>query len=464
MTNMEQSIDMRVPAHAQAPGRWRLLGFIGPATLVSVGYMDPGNWATDLEGGSRFGYQLLWVLVASNLIAMLLQSLAARLGIVTRMDLAQACRAYYARPVVLALWLLCEVAIIACDLAELLGSAIALNLLFGIPLAWGALLTGLDVMLVLVLQHYGVRKLEAFVAVMVLTIAVCMGLEILLAHPVWSEVAVGLVPRLNQANLFVAIGILGATVMPHNLYLHSSLVQTRRINGNDQGKQEAIRYNFFDTALALNFAFLINAAILILSASTFFSRGINVTELGQAHELLGPLLGTTVASAAFAIALLAAGQSSTVTGTLAGQVVMEGFVKWRMSPLKRRILTRSLAIVPAVVVLFHAGEQGALTLLVWTQVVLGFQLPFAVVPLIRFTSAARIMGRFASVPWLRYLAWAAAWLMIGLNAWLTLQLLDPASAGRWWILFGLLALLCAGLLLWVAFVPLKTVLAKPAEP
>ena len=252
--------------------------------------------------------------------------------------------------------------------------------------------------------------------------------------------------------------------MPHNLYLHSSLVQTRRINGNDQGKQEAIRYNFFDTAFALNFAFLINAAILILSASTFFSRGIQVTELGQAHELLGPLLGTTVASAAFAIALLAAGQSSTVTGTLAGQVVMEGFVKWRMSPLKRRILTRSLAIVPAVVVLFHAGEHGALTLLVWTQVVLGFQLPFAVVPLIRFTSAARIMGRFASVPWLRYLAWAAAWLMIGLNAWLTLQLLDPASAGRWWILFGLLALLCAGLLLWVAFVPLKTVLAKPAEP
>src|SRR5258705_4207187 len=289
MTNLEHSIDMRL----HVPGRWRALGFVGPAAMVRVGYMDPGNWATDLEGGARFGYQLLWVLVASNMIAMLLQSLAARLGIVGRMDLAQACRACYARPVTLALWLLCEVAIIACDLAELLGSAIALNLLFGIPLAWGALITGLDVMLILVLQHYGIRKLEALVAALVLTIGACMGVEILLAQPDWGQVAGGLVPRLDGHSLFVAIGILGATVMPHNLYLHSALVRTRHIGPGAHANREAIRYNFLDTALSLNIAFLINAAILVLSASTFFAVAIEVTELRQAHELLTPLLGTT---------------------------------------------------------------------------------------------------------------------------------------------------------------------------
>jgi manganese transport protein len=451
VTNLEQTVDMRL----HAPARWRALGFVGPAAMVSVGYMDPGNWATDLDGGARFGYQLLWVLVASNLIAMLLQSLAARLGIVGRMDLAQACRTHYARPVALALWLLCEIAIIACDLAELLGSAIALNLLFGIPLAWGALITGFDVMLILMLQHYGIRKLEALVAVLVLTIGACMGLEILLARPAWGEVAGGLVPRLDGASLFVAIGILGATVMPHNLYLHSSLVQTRRIDSGDRAKREAIRYNFFDTAMALNVAFFINVAILVLSAATFFARGIEVAELRQAHELLAPLLGTTLASAAFAIALLAAGQSSTITGTLAGQVVMEGFVRLRVSPLKRRLLTRALAIVPAVAVLFHAGENGVLQLLLWSQVVLSLQLPFAIVPLIRFTSAPRIMGTFASPPWLRCLAWGAALLILGLNAWLVAQALEPAGAGagRAWI--GLLAVLCAALLAWVAFVPLR---------
>ena len=451
MTNLEQTVDMRL----RMPGRWRGFGFIGPAAMVSVGYMDPGNWATDLEGGARFGYQLLWVLVASNLVAMVLQSLAARLGIVGRIDLAQACRAHYARPVALALWLLCEIAIVACDLAELLGSAIALNLLFGIPLAWGALITGFDVMLILVLQHYGIRKLEALVLALVLTIGVCMALEMLLARPVWGDVASGLVPRLNATSLFVAIGILGATVMPHNLYLHSSLVQTRRIGSGERAKREAIRYNFLDTALALNVALCINAAILILSASTFFARGIEVTELRQAHELLTPLLGTTLASTAFAIALLAAGQSSTITGTLAGQVVMEGFVRLRISPLKRRLLTRAMAIVPAVAVLFYAGEGGVLQLLVLSQVVLSLQLPFAIVPLIRFTSAPRIMGAFVSPVWLKGLAWSAALLIIGLNGWLVMQALAPADVGLGRFVIGAMAVLCVALLAWIACAPLR---------
>ena len=443
----------------RVPGRWRALRFAGPAAMVSVGYMDPGNWATDLEGGARFGYQLMWVLLASNLIAMVLQSLAARLGIAGRIDLAQACRAYYVRPVALALWLLCEVAIIACDLAELLGSAIALNLLFGIPLAWGALVTGLDVMLILVLQHYGIRKLEALVAVLVLTIGGCMALELVLAKPVWSAVASGFVPRLDSASLLVAIGILGATVMPHNLYLHSSLVQTRRIEAHAAGKREAIRYNLIDTAVALNIAFFINAAILALSASTFFAQGIVVTELRQAHELLTPALGTALASTAFAVALLAAGQSSTITGTLAGQVVMEGFVHLRMSPIKRRLLTRGLAIIPAVGVLSYSGENGILQLLVLSQVVLSLQLPFAIVPLIRFTSAQRIMGTFASPLWLRGLACAAALMIIALNAWLVMQALSPTGAlggaGGGRVLIGVATVLCSGLLAWVAFMPLR---------
>ena len=455
MTNLEQTVDMRMLT--RAPGRWRAFGFVGPAAMVSVGYMDPGNWATDLEGGARFGYQLIWVLLASNLIAVLLQSLAARLGIVGRIDLAQACRAHYTQPVALALWLLCEIAIIACDLAELLGGALALNLLFGIPLAWGALITGLDVMLILALQHYGIRKLEALVAALVLTIGVCMALEMLLVRPAWREVASGFVPRLDGVSLLVAIGILGATVMPHNLYLHSSLVQTRRIDGGERAQREAIRYNFLDTALALNIAFFINAAILVLSASTFFSHGVVVTELRQAHELLTPLLGTTLASTAFAIALLASGQSSTITGTLAGQVVMEGFLQLRISPLKRRLLTRSLAVVPAVAVLFQAGDAGMLQLLVLSQVVLSLQLPFAIVPLIRFTSARRIMGAFTSPLWLRCLAVGSALVIIALNGWLVMQALAPddagAGAGRFAI--GLIAVLCGALLAWVAFSPLR---------
>ncbi len=461
---------MRVRLHV--PDRWRALGFIGPAAMVSVGYMDPGNWATDLEGGARFGYQLMWVLLASNLIAVVLQSLAARLGVIGRMDLAQACRAHYAKPVAMALWLLCETAIIACDLAELLGGAIALNLLFGVPLAWGALITGVDVMLILVLQHYGIRKLEAVVAVLVLTIGACMGVEMLLVQPNWGAVAGGFVPRLDSASLFVAIGILGATVMPHTLSLHSALVQTRRINNNPKAQREALRFNLLDTVLALNIAFFINAAILVLSASTFFSRGIVVSELQQAHELLTPLLGTTLASTAFAIALLCSGQSSTITGTLAGQVVMEGFVNLRMSPIKRRLLTRSLAVVPAVAVLLIAGEGGVLQLLVLSQVVLSLQLPFAIVPLIRFTSAPRIMGAFASPPWLRRLAVAATLLIIGLNGWLVLHALTPADAagvgavglglGLGHLAIGLAAVLGSALLAWVAFAPLRV--PSPSMP
>ena len=443
----------------RAPGRWRMLRFCGPAVMVSVGYMDPGNWATNLEGGARFGYQLMWVLLASNLVAMMLQSLAARLGIAGQIDLAQACRKHYARPVVLALWLLCETAIVACNLAELLGSAIALNLLFGIPLAWGALITGVDVMLIILLQRYGIRKLEALVATLVMTIGACLAYEMLLARPVWADVAAGFVPRLDSASLMVAIGIIGATVMPHNLYLHSSLVQTRRIHSHNAAKAEAMRYNLVDTVVALTVAFFINAAILALSASTFFAQGVVVTELRQAHELLKPALGTVLASTLFAVALLVAGQSSTITGTLAGQVVMEGFVRLRMSPVMRQLFTRSLAIVPAVAVLFHSGDDGVLQLLVLSQVVLSLQLPFAIVPLIRFTSATPIMGDFASPPWLRRLAGAAALVIVGLNAWLVLRAVAPdgalAEAGAGRFVLATLALLCSALLAWIAFSPLR---------
>lgn len=456
MTNLEQSVDMRW----RVPGQWRMFGFIGPAAMVSVGYMDPGNWATDLEGGARFGYQLLWVLLASNIIAVLLQSLAARLGIVGRLDLAQACRAGYSRPVSMALWVLCELAIIACDLAELLGSTIALNMLFGIPLLWGVVITAFDVMLIMVLQHYGIRKLEAVVAALVLTIGVCMAIEMVLVQPVLGDIVGGLVPRIDANSLLVAIGILGATVMPHNLYLHSSLVQTRRISHTPQGQREAIRYNFVDTLLALNIAFIINASILVLSASTFFTQGIEVNELQQAHSLLTPLVGTTLAATVFAIALLAAGQSSTLTGTLAGQVVMEGFLSLRMSPLARRLLTRGLAIVPAVGVLLYQGDAGVLQLLIMSQVVLSLQLPFAIVPLVRFTSDRQLMGQFASPRWVRVAAWSAAAGIVSLNAWLVWRTLAAGSAdGAPWYAYVLVGALTT-LLLWISCVPLK--LSAPA--
>ena len=343
-------------------GIWRrMFAFAGPAYLVSVGYMDPGNWATDLEGGARFGYRLLWVLVMSNAMAVLLQTLSARLGIVAGRDLAQACRETYPRPVTYSLWVLCEIAIAACDLAEVLGAAIGLNLLFHLPLLMGVALTAADTLLVLWFQRFGIRLIEALVLALITIMAACFCIEIFLSKPAISEMATGLIPRLNQSNLYIAIAILGATVMPHNLYLHSALVQTRQIGLSQAAKRVACRYNFVDSLVALNGALLVNAAILVVAAAVFFKRGLVVTEIQQAHLLLAPLLGTSLASVAFAIALLCSGQSSTLTGTLAGQIVMEGFLNFRMRPWLRRLVTRSLAIVPAALTIYIAGEEEFIT-------------------------------------------------------------------------------------------------------
>ncbi len=400
-----------------APGFWRrLFAFAGPAYMVSVGYMDPGNWATDIEGGSRFAYQLLWVLLMSNLMAVLLQTLSARLGIVTGRDLAQGCRDAYPRPVALALWILCELAIGACDLAEVLGTAIGLQLLFGIPLMTGVLITAFDVFLLLAMQRLGIRKMEAFILTLVATIGACYIVEIFLAKPEWGPLLAGFRPHLESTEaLYIAIGMLGATVMPHNLYLHSALVQTRQVPPTSEGKRRANRYNFIDSAVALNCAFFVNAAILVLAASAFHRNGVVVTELGQAHKLLTPLLGTTIASTAFAVALLIAGQSSTLTGTLAGQVVMEGFLDFRMRPWLRRLLTRSLALVPAVITIALLGDKATYKLLILSQVILSMQLPFAVIPLVQLTSDKRRMGEFANPIWMKILAWTTAIVIIALN-------------------------------------------------
>ena len=402
----------------------RLLAFGGPAYLVSVGYMDPGNWATDIEGGARFGYQLLWVLVMSNLMAILLQTLSARLGIVTRRDLAQACRDAYPRPVSGALWLLCEIAIAACDLAEILGAAIALQLLFHIPLLWGVLLTAVDTFFILFLLQLGVKRFESIIRWIIGVVGVCFLVELWLAKPLFSEVLSGLVPTLSAESLYVAVGILGATVMPHNLYLHSALVQTREIDDTAAGKRQACRYNFFDSIIALNAALFINVAILVLAAAVFFKRQIIVTEIQQAHVLLAPLLGTSAASILFGVALLLAGQSSTLTGTLAGQVVMEGFLNVRMQPWLRRALTRGLALIPAVLTIVLAGESQVYQLLIFSQVVLSLQLPFAVVPLIRFTGDRQRMGEFVSPLWLKALALIVSGLIISLNCWLVSRYLN----------------------------------------
>ncbi len=404
----------------------RLFAFAGPAYLVSVGYMDPGNWATDLEGGARFGYQLIWVLLMSNLMAVLMQTLSARLGIVTGRDLAQACRENYPKPVAFVLWVLCEIAIAACDLAEVLGTAIGLNLLLKVPLLYGVIITGFDTMLFLVIQHFGIRKMEAFILMLVSTIGICFGIEIFLSQPVWGEVATGFVPRLTSESLYVAIGILGATVMPHNLYLHSALVQTRDVDQTEEGKARACRYNLVDTAVALNAAFFVNSAILIVSAAVFYKNGVIVTEIQQAHELLTPLLGTTVAGTFFAIALISAGQSSTLTGTLAGQIVMEGFLRFKIRPVLRRLITRLIAIIPAVLVISIQGEQGSFGLLILSQVILSLQLPFAVIPLVRFTSDKMKMGGFASKVWVEVLAWIASAIIVGLNAKLIVN-----TVGQW---------------------------------
>lgn len=393
----------------------RFLAFAGPAYLISVGYMDPGNWATDIEGGSRFGYQLLWVILISNMLAVLLQTLSARLGIATGRDLAQACRDEYPKPVALCLWVLCEIAIAACDLAEVLGTAIGLNLLFGLPLLIGVLLTGFDTMIFLAIQNYGIRRIEFFIVMLVLLMGACFGIEILLSKPILSEVASGFLPRLNSENLFIAIGILGATVMPHNLYLHSALVQTRLVEQTERGKRQACKFNLIDTSLALNAAFLVNAAILILSSSVFFKNGIVVTEIQQAHSLLAPLLGTSLASILFACALLASGQSSTLTGTYAGQIVMEGFLHFKMRPALRRFITRAIAIIPASAVIIFRGDKGSYELLILSQVILSMQLPFAVIPLIKFTSDKELMGAFVNKGWVKILAWISAIFIVLLN-------------------------------------------------
>ncbi|MEG3174809.1 Nramp family divalent metal transporter [Sphingomonas sp. RB3P16] len=415
---------------AQRPGWRKWLGFAGPGFLVSVGYMDPGNWGTDLAGGSQFGYALLWVILASNLMAIFLQILCARLGIVTGRDLAQSCRDYYAKPVAVALWLLCEIAIIACDLAEVVGSAVALNLLLGLPLVWGVLVTGLDVLLLLLLINLGFRKIEAVVMVLIATIALCFVYTIVLAKPDWSAVALGAVtPTIpNTAALLIALGILGATVMPHNLYLHSSVVQTRAFGAGEGDVRAALRFNTIDTVLALGAAFFVNAAILVLAAAVFWRSGIVVDDLRQAFELLRPALGG-VAATAFALALLASGQSSTITGTLAGQIVMEGFLRIRIKPWIRRLVTRGLAIVPALIVISATGGKDTVELLVVSQVVLSMQLPFAIFPLMMVTSSRKRMGAYANPLWVKVLGYAICSVIAALNVYLLWETIGPLWVG-----------------------------------
>jgi len=403
----------------------KLLAFAGPGYLVAVGYMDPGNWASDLAGGSSFGYTLLSVILLSNLMAVLLQGLASKLGIVTGRDLAQACRDHYSRGTTFVLWIFCEIAIAACDLAEVIGSAIALNLLFGLSLPVGVLLTGLDVLILLTLQNRGVRVLEALVITLIATIGLCFLFEIILAKPDIVAVAKGFIPTTsivtNREMLYVAIAILGATVMPHNLYLHSSIVQTRRYQESAEGKTEAVKFAFVDSTIALSLAFFINASILIIAAATFHTSGhSDVAEIQDAHKLLTPLLGAG-ASTAFALALLASGQNSTLTGTLAGQIVMEGFLNIRIRPWLRRLITRLIAIVPAAIVAIFYGESGTAQLLILSQVILSLQLSFAVFPLVAFTSDREKMGKFANPGWVKLLAWSTAILIAGLNAWLLVQ-------------------------------------------
>jgi manganese transport protein len=395
-------------------GFWKkALAFSGPGFLVAVGYMDPGNWATDIGGGSEFAYRLLFIILISNLIAILLQALAARLGIVAQQDLAQICRDRYARGTGVALWIGAEIAIAACDLAEVIGSAIALNLLFHIPLLAGVCLTALDVLAILYLQHRGFRYLEALVLLLIGTIGLCYLVEIVMVRPDFAGIARGLLPDTailtNRDMLYISIGILGATVMPHNLYLHSSLVQTRAIERSRAGIQTAIRYNFLDYFVALNFAFLINAAILIMAAGAFYKHGlVHLAEIQDAYHTLSPLLGAPAASLLFALALLCSGQNSTLTGTLAGQVVMEGFLKIRLAPWLRRLLTRMLAIVPAIIVVALYGSHGTAQLLILSQVILCFQLPFAVFPLLFVTDDPKVMGKFANKGAFKILAWAVA--------------------------------------------------------
>jgi len=413
---------------------WRkLIAFSGPGFLVAVGYMDPGNWATDLAGGARFGYSLLAMIMISNLMAILLQHLCIKLGVATGRDLAQACRDHYSLPTVWSLWILCEIAIAACDLAEVVGSAIGLQLLFGIPLVWGCLITASDVLLVLYLQTKGFRYIEAIVITLIATIGSCFAAELIFSKPSVTGVLLGFIPGphivANQGMLYVSIGILGATVMPHNLYLHSSIVQTRKFEQTPEGRREAIKFATIDSSVALMFALFINAAILILSAAVFHWSGHQeVAEIQDAYKLLSPLLGVGVASILFAVALLASGQNSTLTGTLAGQIVMEGFLNLRITPWLRRLITRAIAIVPAVLVIGIAGEGKTTKLLIISQVVLSMQLGFAVWPLMRFTDEKTKMGEFANRLWVKILGWTTAGIIILLNVKLLLDTFLPDAA------------------------------------
>src|SRR5580693_293402 len=399
----------------------KVLAFAGPGYLVAVGYMDPGNWATDIGGGSKFGYTLLSVILISNLMAMFLQALSAKLGIATGRDLAQACREHYSRRTSVALWIVCEIAIAACDLAEVLGSAVALKLLFGLPLLAGVLITALDVLIVLALQGRGFRLIEIFVVTLIASIAACFAYEIFFAQPLWRHAALGFIPHMeilrNREMLYIAIGILGATVMPHNLYLHSSIVQTRAFGSSTPERKQAVRYAIFDSTFALGLALFVNAAILVLGAAAFHTRGLhNVAEIADAYKLLSPLLGASLASTLFACALLASGQNSTLTGTLAGQIVMEGFLEIRLKPWLRRLITRSIAIIPAALVIGIAGENKVTSLLILSQVILSFQLPFAVIPLIQFTGDRSRMGEFTNSRITQVIAWLVAAAILFFNA------------------------------------------------
>jgi manganese transport protein len=415
-----------IPAGA---GFWRkMFAFAGPGYLVAVGYMDPGNWATDIAGGARFGYALLTMVLMSNVMAILLQTLAARLGVASGRDLAQACRDRYSRPAAIGLWILAEIAIAATDLAEVIGSAIALNLLFGLPLSLGVVLTSLDVLIVLYLQQHHFRYVEALVVLLIAGIAGCFAIELFLTRPDLARIAGGLLPTAdlfrNRDMIYIAVGILGATVMPHNLYLHSSIVQTRKYVDTQAGRGEAIQFATIDTVVALMLALFINGAILIVAAATFHGTSYeHIADISDAYRLLTPLLGTALASTVFALALLFSGQNATLTGTLAGQIVMEGFLDLRVRPWLRRLGTRLLAIIPALITIVLYGERGSGRLLVLSQVILSLQLPFAVFPLISLTSDRRIMGRFANPWWLKAIAWPMAGLIAVLNGWLLWQLL-----------------------------------------
>ncbi|HMS56192.1 MAG TPA: Nramp family divalent metal transporter [Fimbriimonadaceae bacterium] len=454
-------VHQSIPIPKGGPWLRRVLAFAGPGFLVSVGYMDPGNWGTDLAGGSKYGYALLWVIFLSNIMAQFLQVLCAKLGLVTGKDLAMACRDYYKRPAAIALWILCEIAIIACDLAEVVGSAVALNLLFGIPLELGVLITGLDVLLLLGFMKFGFRKIEAIIVTLVLTIFGCFVYEMFVAQPDWGGVVKGMfTPNLpDKEALLISLGILGATVMPHNLYLHSSIVQTRKSGDSPSEIKEAINFNRTDTMFALSLAFFVNAAILILAAAVFYKSGVVVEELQEGHRLLGTMLGGASATL-FAVALLASGQSSTITGTLAGQIVMEGFMRWRIKPWLRRIITRCLAIVPAIIVINASGGKDTVQLLVISQVVLSMQLPFAIFPLVMVTSDRRRMGEFANKAWVAALGYLMCLVIGGLNVYLLYQTyqdhqdLIPSA-----LVVGFLTAVAA-FTVWVTFF----YKAKPASP